>query len=850
MNFEALLKMNNCGTVNVTGCTFNNNLKKKTGTDIPISNTATNWSGTNQLFSVTATLQSGAVLTNTGNINLQSKTTFTNKSTLKSDANATFTVHPTATLVIDGGKFTHATAGTLWQGITVLGDGVNPLSSTFQGTVQILNNGIIENAKCGITAEDGGLVYASHASFLNNTIGVFFKMIASSQLGYNSGTFTQTTFILNNNYFGNVGNFEAHLKLFNSGKVSVTGCTFSSTTSNIGVGVLASNSDLEVKEYCPAGCPIELGSDLCDENCYIPSTFTGVKHGIQFQTSGRLPILKVRCSKFDNCLSFGIRNEGANYPEIIRNKFNLESSSATGFYQKNSTGYKIEENTFTDKQPATGRQTTGLYINDSGAPENEVYKNIYNNLTIAQQFAEKNSSQIDTVPGGGPPTFRGGSPEDPGYQPVVTGVQSLCNTFNYSLAYDILLDGLDTRNSIRRDQGSLKKSSGNEFNGFLIGPFVWTIDNTLSQHSINYYYGSQSNEYPPNVTSTVSCILAQTSNTCPSKLIFPPSKGGVFDLENALAQYDEMNREYEKWVDNLLTFDGDDEEGYNALLDMASYYSSLKDLFFNSIIITVMGGTTEAEPQPNTPQSNENQPNENQSESAQSESSEFEKFEQLRYLFSYRNHYTDNLSIVETYLAESNYSDALASLENIFNQFEVTDEQTNELTGLRIYTLWLQQLENANSNIYTLSDEDIVYLINYVETNTGRGVVFANNILCGLYGICIEEEGDRSQETGDGIQNTGDRNNEEMLNQSKSAQSVSSEFEKSITIVPNPTTGELQVTSYELQVTSIEVFDIYGRVVSTHYSLLTTHYSLLNQYFALACRTVFCENNYRTRRSC
>ncbi|MDR2972957.1 MAG: DUF4465 domain-containing protein [Bacteroidales bacterium] len=45
-------------------------------------------------------------------------------------------------------------------------------------------------------------------------------------------------------------------------------------------------------------------------------------------------------------------------------------------------------------------------------------------------------------------------------------------------------------------------------------------------------------------------------------------------------------------------------------------------------------------------------------------------------------------------------------------------------------------------------------------------------------------------------------------------------------ILPNPATGELRVTSYELQVTSIEVFDIYGRAVSTHYSLFTTHYSI------------------------
>jgi len=47
-----------------------------------------------------------------------------------------------------------------------------------------------------------------------------------------------------------------------------------------------------------------------------------------------------------------------------------------------------------------------------------------------------------------------------------------------------------------------------------------------------------------------------------------------------------------------------------------------------------------------------------------------------------------------------------------------------------------------------------------------------------------------------------------------------------ITLYPNPTTGELQVTSYELQVTGIEVFDIYGRNHTPHTSYLTPHTSL------------------------
>jgi hypothetical protein len=37
------------------------------------------------------------------------------------------------------------------------------------------------------------------------------------------------------------------------------------------------------------------------------------------------------------------------------------------------------------------------------------------------------------------------------------------------------------------------------------------------------------------------------------------------------------------------------------------------------------------------------------------------------------------------------------------------------------------------------------------------------------------------------------------------------EFDDGIIIYPNPTSGELRVTSYELQVTSVEVFDVYGK---------------------------------------
>jgi hypothetical protein len=49
-----------------------------------------------------------------------------------------------------------------------------------------------------------------------------------------------------------------------------------------------------------------------------------------------------------------------------------------------------------------------------------------------------------------------------------------------------------------------------------------------------------------------------------------------------------------------------------------------------------------------------------------------------------------------------------------------------------------------------------------------------------------------------------------------------------VRLFPNPTTGELQVTSYELQVTSIEIFDVYGRQLSSHHLITPSSHHKIN----------------------
>jgi len=195
-------------------------------------------------------------------------------------------------------------------------------------------------------------------------------------------------------------------------------------------------------------------------------------------------------------------------------------------------------------------------------------------------------------------------------------------------------------------------------------------------------------------------------------------------------------------------------------------------------------------------------------------------YETLRDLFSYRNHYHDNLCIIETYIAENNYRMALATIANMYKQFELSDYGKFELEGLQTYVQWRQELYNSDRNIFELPDSEIDYLLKYVESNVGRGVVFANNILCFVYHICLEKEGEAPQYAPPQYQTEDDNNSESVID--NTLQINNKDLMNNISIIPNPTTGEFKVQSSRFNVTSIEVFDVYGRLLMSLKSLMST----------------------------
>jgi subtilisin family serine protease len=361
INFDAQLKMESSNKTLVTGH-FVSPISFNIDNGIIAINTATTWAGNIQLLSVPVAIQAGGTLTNTDIIS--------------SNEHTTITVHPGAKIVVDGGIFKNTT-GQFWQGITVLGntDPNAPFTQNYQGFIQLKNNAKIENAVCGITVTGGGMVAATDARFINNTIGVKFETVASRQSTI-SGRFTQTNFVLNDSYMGNMADFETHLKMESSGEVRVIGCNFSSTvpqnssTPNKNYGIMASNTSLTVKEYCNS--PIINPDGSCPGN--IPSVFSGFSRAISANSSGRSPVLRVSYSIFNNNLR-SINISGINNHELIRNHFNLTASNSYGVHISNATGYKIEENHFKNTAPpATNTGTVGLRIGNSGSAENEVYK--------------------------------------------------------------------------------------------------------------------------------------------------------------------------------------------------------------------------------------------------------------------------------------------------------------------------------------------------------------------------------------------------------------------------------------------------------------------------------------------
>ena len=450
-----------------------------------------------------------------GSLTIETGATLTVKCRVHFSPQGKVIIKPGGKLVIDGGELT-SVFGQMWQGIEVWGTTSQhqyPLTQpTYQGKLELKNGGTIENAIDGARnwkpndySKIGGVIISSGGVFKNNKRAVEFvqyenfSQTNSSIKTNNLSSFSNTEFIIDNDYRDNPNYFQNHISMWAVYGISFTNCHF---FNNVTQKTYVADRNraiysIDAGYTINAGCSILVPTGgACSEANLLKSSFYGFYKAIEATGAGTTKTVVVNQALFDKNVN------GAYFTEL--DNFSVNRSIITlgnpgyltapsiyyGILTSNTTGYQIEENQFAKYSGTNG--TYGVSISNSGIENNRVYKNKFTELAYGLNLVGINRNSTDAL----------------------KGFQFLCNDFNgnTSRAVNILLN--NSTNGIRLYQGEYSpfKSAGNTFLNTPTG--AYTIYNGTPNGTI--YYHSNGNTIPTYNSSNVYLSATTNGNTCPT----------------------------------------------------------------------------------------------------------------------------------------------------------------------------------------------------------------------------------------------------------------------------------------------------------------------------------------------
>lgn len=491
-------------------------------------------------------------------------------------------------LILDGGKITKS-CNELWRGIQVWGDSsLSQYPYSNQGYLSMINGGCIEYAKTAVFvgrklsdtayryAYSGGIVTCEDALFLNNEIDVEFLPFindhpssAGNEIENFSG-FRTTKFQTYDPEFV-LPKPIAHVILDEVNGVEFYGCEFITEAvpnypineEDRGIGILAYDAQILVKGKCTSGTT----PCTCYDSCY----FQNLRYGIKASNSGGNKYFSVSESVLDSNVA-GIYISGYHEPEIVSSYFysNIEPNAILdlvepffgGLYLHESTGYHIEGNHFAgpwtyfyDWMPIRIAKI-GVYVNNSGEADNEIYNNLFTGLEagIVTEGVNKGGREL------------------------MTGLCLKCNDFhvceNDIMVFPDPLYPRDRNMGIKTDQGSdltlTTALAGNTFtseiqdyqgvDGSGNQKYFWSYYN--SAEYINYYHHPNNAPlvlYPTEGNYTSQTISLYNKGTqyiktqaCPSSLNNNHLKSledSRCEMANANLQLDTLLSDYYELLD-------------------------------------------------------------------------------------------------------------------------------------------------------------------------------------------------------------------------------------------------------------------------------------------------------------
>lgn len=440
-------------------------------------------------------------------------------------------------LIVDGAMLTSLQncPNSIWSGIVVHGiptENQDWLQGGYnvQGLCRLQNNATISNAEDAIRLWNpfkwnaaGGIVQAKNANFINNSRSVEFisyhNFNNQNQEINNVSSFIGCRFE-NDRMFGN-NLYPRHMvTMWDVFGVTYRGCEFinsldeNKTDPNFWAeGILSLDAGYFVDKFCEYTNP----NGDCLGTQYN-SEFKRLKQGIFAMNVEENYAISVSRTLFDGNFQ-GVRLDASNHALIVNNIFEQggfpsdQLSKQTGYdfgvYSLNSTQFTIENNTFRNNINPSLRKSLGTYISESGPAENQIFKNTYRNLKVAN-YAQGQNRQ-----------FQGGNNAN------LQGLKYFCNDMNNTNASspaDIYINpnttGPANEQGIARTQGvgfdNPFTAAGNKFTPDCDLINARHIEN-LTNLNIRYYFNNSDPLQIPdlNCSSNITPFVA-SSNQCKS----------------------------------------------------------------------------------------------------------------------------------------------------------------------------------------------------------------------------------------------------------------------------------------------------------------------------------------------
>ena len=708
---------------------------------------------------------------------IDSSRTLTIKGTVRLGDTCSIIILPGSKLVLDGGTLTSACSGELWQGIEVIGDRTKRQFAIYQGTVELKNGAVIENAHFGIHtgyrgaasyATAGGIILADSTFFINNRCAVSFisyeNTMGNGTIVDNLSHFYRCEFTVNdNNLFAqNYCQFIDHVTMWDVRGVLFKGCRFSNFTTVTGNrhhAIYTEDAGFQVGTYCRA----QYSSCECPENQSVRCEFSGFTTAVEANTTNNQQIVMVDQAFFRNN-DIGLEINGNNFAIVTSNDFNLQNmpsnSGNTGLYLNNCSGYQVEGNRFHRAGLPYQITSTGIRVNNSGTSDNSIYRNIFDTLNYGIYVSGTNGN-------------------------TASGLQMLCGDFSGNVT-DIC--HATTKTTVSPLQGSLQISAGNTFHG----TSSYNIENTSSQSIVYFYTGKASagNSYYPNLRTITNVLpyVSNTANSCASTLC----NGG--STPRSLAGFQSGMDSYSAALSDEntdVTYGGTVEMQNVASLQTLrqtlsdTYYAAVREIMSDTVL-----DLNELE----------------QWHTAAQPIGDPYSLTETRFMLGYSEPFTADAEDAEM----ANYAEFHALKLALVN--DNADNDNNDNADNQDNNNSQNSQNSPMINWYSLTESQIAQLQTIAERNTGRASVMAKGVLCFFHGICYEDEWDDA-----GVFDTPQQDGDTTGTRAKHI-ATDNPDDATLSVYPNPADDVLFV---ELRggagIANIGLYDLQGRAVGTRF---------------------------------